>query len=354
MQISHIDVSPVRLSLCVPFKSAIHPEPITEIDVIFVRAELVRKQGDAWGCAVLDPAIPNTVEQLKKVCQDCADHLLDLNPLRTQHALAELSILTSEFPAAQSAFDMLLYDILGLWSSMPLYRLLGGYRDRIQTSITLGIEDVHPTVEMAQKRAQDGFRILKLKGGLDPEMDVHRIKAVRRALPDLSLRLDADQGYSGQIALDVSRALEGELEFLEQPTPADDLVTLHHVTETSPIPILADESLRGPDSALEIVNLSAAHAVSTKLASCGGLDCARQIDTIARVGHLATLVGCLNEPALHIAAGLGLALSSPNVRYCDLDGHFDIENDPTVPSFQFENGWLIASESPGLGCTVDL
>ena len=52
--------------------------------------------------------------------------------------------------------------------------------------------------------------------------------------------------------------------------------------------------------------------------------------------------------------GLALALSSPNVRYGDLDGHFDLENDPTIPSFTFENGWLIASESPGLGCKVNL
>jgi L-alanine-DL-glutamate epimerase-like enolase superfamily enzyme len=62
----------------------------------------------------------------------------------------------------------------------------------------------------------------------------------------------------------------------------------------------------------------------------------------------------MNEPALLIAAGLALALSSPNVRYGDLDGHFDLENDPSVPGFQFKDGWLIATETPGLGCTVDL
>jgi L-alanine-DL-glutamate epimerase-like enolase superfamily enzyme len=254
----------------------------------------------------------------------------------------------------QSAFDLLLYDILGLWSGLPLFRLLGGYRDRIQTSITLGLDDVPATVEMARERAADGFRILKLKGGLDPEQDVRRVRAVRRALPALTLRLDADQGYTVQDALDVARALEGKLEFLEQPTLAADLSALRQVTENSPVPILADESLTGPESALAIVNQRAAHGISTKLASCGGLDCARQIDTIARAGKLTTMVGCLNEPALSIAAGLALALSSPNVRYGDLDGHFDLENDPSVPGFQFEDGWLIANESPGLGCTVYL
>lgn len=354
MQISRIDVTPAQLKLHTPFRTAAHPAPATQIAVVFIRAELVRDYGDAWGCAVLGPASEHTLEQATRACQACAEKLRDLNPLNTQRALMELSELTGGSSAVRCAFDMLLYDLLGLWSGLPLFRLLGGYRDRIQTSITLGLNDVPATVEMARKRAQDGFRILKLKGGLDAEEDVRRVRAVHRALPELTLRLDADQGYSIQEALDVSRALEGRLEFLEQPTPADDLVALRQVTENSPVPILADESVGGPDSVLAIVNQRAAHGVSTKLASCGGLDCARQVDTIARAGHLSTMVGCLNEPALLIAAGLAFALSSPNVRYGDLDGYFNLENDPSVPGFQFADGWLIASTTPGLGCSVNL
>ena len=354
MQITRVDVTPVKLKLRTPFRTAAHQQPVMQIEAVFVRAEILRDYGDAWGCAVLNPAGEETLDRVVQSCQACADKLCDLNPLNTQHALVELSEPANGLSAVQCAFDMLLYDILGLWSGLPLYRLLGGYRDRIQTSITLGLDDVPATVDLARKRARDGFRILKLKGGVDPEEDVRRVRAVKRALPDLVLRLDADQGYSLQAALDVARALEGKLEFLEQPTPAEDLIALRQVTENSPVPILADESLRGPASALEIVNQRAAHGVSTKLASCGGLDCARQIDTIARAGHLSTMVGCMNEPALSIAAGLGLALSSPNVRYGDLDGHFDLEDDPSVPGFQFVDGWLIATEVPGLGCTIAL
>jgi len=354
MQISRIEVAPTQLKLQTPFRTAAYREPVTQIEIVFVRAELMRGYGNAWGCAVLDPAGRESQEEVTSACQACADKLRDLNPLNTQYALAELSGLMEGFSTVQCAFGMLLYDLLGLWSGLPLYRLLGGYRERIQTSITLGLADVPATVEMSHKRAREGFRILKPKGGRDPEEDVRRVRAVKRALPDLVLRLDADQGYTVQAALDVARVLEGKLEFLEQPTPADDLVALRQVTENSPVPILADESLRGPASALEIVSMRAAHGVSTKLASCGGIDCARQIDTIARAGHLSTMVGCLNEPALLISAGLALALSSPNIRYGDLDGHFDLENDPSVPGFKFEDGWLIATDTPGLGCTVNL
>jgi L-alanine-DL-glutamate epimerase-like enolase superfamily enzyme len=120
------------------------------------------------------------------------------------------------------------------------------------------------------------------------------------------------------------------------------------------VPILADESVIGPTSALEVAAQRSADGLSVKLATCGGLRCARQVDTIARAAQMATMVGCVNEPALLTAAGLSFALSSPNVRYGDLDGYFDLVDDPTMPGFRLEDGCLVASEVPGLGCTVEL
>lgn len=184
--------------------------------------------------------------------------------------------------------------------------------------------------------------------------DVSRVQAVHRALPNLTLRLDADEGYTVQQALDVTRALESKLEMLEQPTPADDLEALRQVTKHNSVPILAAQSVTGPASALEIASRRAADGVSVKMAACGGLRCARQVDAIARAAKIATMVGSLVEPALLTAAGLSFALSSPNVRYGDLDGHFDLVNDPTVSGFLLEEGWLIATDVPGLGCTVEL
>jgi len=354
MQISHVNVIPVELDLSPPHRAANLPDELTQITCLFVRVE-TRSGRVAWGCAAFDPVhTGETIEQVTRACHACADRALDLNPLNTEYALAELAALTEETPSARCAFDVAFYDLLGLEAGLPLYRLLGGYRSRIQTSITLSLNPVRETVDAALGRAARGFRILKLKGGMDPDEDVRRVMAVRDALPNLTLRLDADQGYSIQQALDVARRLDGILEMLEQPTPADDLQALRQVTQHSPVPILADESLAGPASALDLVSQRAAHGVSIKMATCGGLHCARQVDAIARAAKVATMVGCINEPALLIAAGLGFALSSPNVRYGDLDGHFDLVGDPTVPGFRFEQGWLVASEMPGLGCTVDL
>ena len=353
MQITHVEVIPQEFNLRMAHRSAIGDE-VHRVAAVFVRLETL--QGDtAWGCAAVDPSrTSETLSDVTDACQACADLSKDLNPLNTEFALAQLEPLTETTPSALCAFDIAFHDLLGLATQQPLHRLLGGYRDRIQTSVTIGVASVQETVELARERARQGFRILKLKGGLDPDEDVRRVQGVHSALPQLTLRLDADQGYSVKRALEVARTLEGKLEMLEQPTPADDLDGLRQVTERSPVPILADESVTGPQSALEIASRRAAHGLITKLVTCGGLRCARQIDAIARAARLTTMVGCVNEPALLIAAGLAFALSSPNVRYSDLDGHFDLLNDPTLPGFRFEEGWLIASDGPGLGCTVAL
>jgi hypothetical protein len=78
------------------------------------------------------------------------------------------------------------------------------------------------------------------------------------------------------------------------------------------------------------------------------------MDGVARAVGLVMMVSCLIEPALLTAAGLSMALSSPGVGYADLDGYLDLTNDPTIPGFRLEDGWLVATDVPGLGCTVEL
>ena len=141
---------------------------------------------------------------------------------------------------------------------------------------------------------------------------------------------------------------------LEQPTPAGDLPALRQIKELSPVPILADQSVRGADSALELAANCMVDGMSIKLAACGGLRSGRQIDAIARAAKMATMVSCYIEPALLVSAGLCLALSSPNVHYADLDGYLDLANDPSHGGFSLKDGWLTASEVVGLGYTVQL
>lgn len=353
MQITKAKVTPVEIKLVQPIQIS-HTALIDHITAVFVRIETV--QGVcAWGCSVVIPEITDeNVETVIDACQDCAAMLPDLHPTNIEYSLAQLAPIVENAPSALCAYDLAFNDLQSWAAGMPLYRLLGGYRDRIQTSVTIPISSVKESVELAQDRARLGFRMLKIKGGLDPEEDVMRVRAINRALPDHILRLDPDGGYTVEQALDVARALDGKIEMLEQPTPGDDLSGLKHVTNHSPVPILADQSVRGPGSALHLASQRCADGLAVKISTCGGLRCAQQVDAITRAAGIATMISCNIEPALLISAGLSIALSSPNIRYADLDGHLDLLNDPSQPGFALEDGWLIASETPGIGCTVNL
>lgn len=353
MQITRAEVIPVELRLQQPVRMAGLPQ-IEGITAVFVHLE-TRQGQSAWGCTVAHPYLTGEKpEDVLRVCREYANLAPDLHPFNLEYSLAELSRQVKGSCTAICAFDLAFYDLLGLAAGMPLYRILGGYRNRIQTSVTISLAPLEESVEMACRLAGHGFRMLKIKGGVDPESDVQRVRAIHKALPKHILRLDADGGYSVQEALDVARALQDILEMLEQPTPADDLTGLRQVSELSPIPVLADQSVKGPASALDLATNHCAAGLSIKLATCGGLHCARQIDAIARAAHLSTMVSCFIEPALLVSAGLSFALSSPNIRYGDLDGHLGLMNDPSQAGFRLEDGWLIASEVPGLGYRVEL
>jgi L-alanine-DL-glutamate epimerase-like enolase superfamily enzyme len=352
MQITKVEITPVELKLRQPLHMA--NVVVDHVTSVFVRMET--KQGhNAWGCAIAHPEL--TGEQPKDLIHAlhvCADVVPDLHPTHLEYSLSELSKLVQEDSSALGAFDLAFHDLLGLAAGMPLYRILGGYRNQIQTSITIPITSVDESVEIARQHARNGFRMLKIKGGINADEDVRRVQAIHSVLPSLILRLDADGGYDVEQSIDVARALVGMIEMLEQPTPAGDIDALTQVTRQSPVPVLADQSVTGLESALRLAAGGAVNGFSIKVASCGGLRCARQMDSIARAAHMTTMVSCLLEPALLISAGLSFALSSPNVQYADLDGHLDLENDPTQSGFNLEDGWLIARDVPGLGCNVIL
>ena len=353
MQITKVEVTPVDLKLQHPARMAGLPE-ISRVMAVFIRME-TREGQNAWGCTMAHPALTGeNPEDVLRMCQDCADLIPDLHPMNIEYTLGELSARAKTSPSVLCAYDLAFHDLLSLIAGMPLYRLLGGYRNRIQTSATVMISPVDESVEMAERRAAQGFRMLKIKGGLSPEEDVERVQAIHRALPEHILRLDVDGGYTVRQALDVARALSEVLEMIEQPVPADDLTGLREVTEISPVPVLADQSVRDPASALRLAAGRVVDGMSIKLAACGGLRCARQIDAVARAAQMSTMVSCFMEPALLISAGLSLALSSPNVQYGDLDGSLDLLNDPSRAGFTLEDGWLVAADVPGLGYTVDL
>jgi L-alanine-DL-glutamate epimerase-like enolase superfamily enzyme len=353
MQIQKATVTPVNLTLLHPIQMAKIP-PITHLTAIFLRIETVEGR-TAWGCAIAHPDLTGeTPEHLLRAAREVAQAAPDLHPTNLEYSLTRIEGMALASPGTLCAYDLAFHDLLGLAADMPLYRILGGYRSHVLTSATIPLCPVEESVARARERALRGFKMLKVKGGTDPDADVHRIRAITRALPEHILWLDADGGYTVEQALDVARALKGKISVLEQPTPPDDYEALAQVHKHSPVPIFADQSACAPASALTLAAHRSVGGMSVKMATCGGFRGARQMDAIARAARMMTMVSCTIEPALLIAAGLHFALSSSSVEYVDLDGHLDLSHDPTIPGFDLREGCFMARDTPGLGCTVDL
>jgi len=83
----------------------------------------------------------------------------------------------------------------------------------------------------------------------------------------------------------------------------------------------------------------------------GGVCRTIDVNTICESAGYPTMVGCMGEPQISIAAALAFALGQKNVRWLDLDSHFNLAEDPST-GLRFENGELIAPDRPGLGIAL--
>lgn len=254
-------------------------------------------------------------------------------------------------PSARAMVDIALFDLLARKAGLPLYQLLGGYRSRIPTSITIGIRPLKETLEQAGQFLKAGFKILKLKGGLDPEADIEKVYKLRESFGSgFVLRFDANQGYTPAQAIQfMKRTRKSGIEILEQPTHTKDPKGLRQVSREVPEPVMADESIKSLADAYHLTRKGMMDMVNIKLQKVGGIQEAAHINSVAKAGGLEVMIGCLDECALGISAGLHFALSRPNIQYADLDGHLDLLGDPFKNLFQLRDGVLIPSDAPGLG-----
>jgi len=306
-----------------------------------------------WGCAAPDQVV--TGETAESVLAAADQKIIPLLRGEAPFRVARVTEwLRKEIPGARSAMamtDMAIHDLLARKAGVPLWQLLGGFRDSIPTSITIGIMDPQETVQRAGEFLDRGFTILKLKGGADLNEDVRKVLLVRRRYgKGFSLRFDANQGYSYAEAVEFVRATsEADIEILEQPTAQAKEERMGMVTRDVDIPVMADESIRSLKDAFRLVSRERIDMVNIKLMKVGGILEAAHINSVARAAGMEVMVGCLDECALGISAGLHFALSRPNIEFADLDGHLDLLNDPFDGLFRLAGGVLFPTEDPGLG-----
>lgn len=279
--------------------------------------------------------------------------LIGLDPSCIELAHFRMDMLAPKATSAIAAVDMALYDILGKAMEVPVYKLLGGFQNQVQSDITIGIDTPEKMAMDAKRYTDQGFRILKVKVGIDVEQDIESLWAIRRMVGNhVIIRVDANQGYDESSA---KRAVEEfdkiGIKAVEQVFPWQDMEASARLRKISPIPLMLDESIHLPADAARACKMDAADILNIKLMKCGGLYRGMQINAIAEASHVSCMVGCMMESRLGIAAGLSLVAAQHNILEADCDS-FLLCQEPDIGlkgGFQQTGDIFILSDKPGLG-----
>jgi len=287
--------------------------------------------------------------------QDMARLLLNRNPLDIEGCVTTLTRYLPGHVTTRSAFDMALYDLAAKAANMPLYQFLGGSRRALVTDETIYINTPERMVDDALRIQANGGEAIKVKLGTNRVDDIRRVEAIRTAIGDATpIRTDANQGWDVVTAQAVLRAIGGwNVQYCEQPIRRHDIAGLRQIRRSSPVPLMADESLFDATDAIRLVRDEAVDYFNIKLAKSGGIFDALAINAIAEASGIACMIGCMSESRLALTANAHVAAARQNVRFCDLDACFEHAIDPVQGGIVYKGYQIELPDAPGIGADVD-
>jgi L-alanine-DL-glutamate epimerase-like enolase superfamily enzyme len=258
-----------------------------------------------------------------------------------------VGVLTS---LALAAVDTAVWDLVGLRTSTPLWRLAGGYRREVPLYDTEGgwlHLDVDELVRSAQASREAGWKGVKVKiGKPDPHEDLERLLAVRAAIGDgMDLMVDANQSMTGAEAVRRARMFESaDLFWLEEPLPAEDVAGHERLAAVTSIPIAVGESIYSLGHFRDYLQRGAAGIVQVDAARVGG------ITPWLKVAHLAEAFNVQVCPHFLMELHVSLAAAVPNGRYVE---HIPQLRAVTTGGIEIDEGLAVAPNIPGLGIEWD-
>jgi L-alanine-DL-glutamate epimerase-like enolase superfamily enzyme len=255
-------------------------------------------------------------------------------------------------PGTLAAIDIALHDAFGKYLGISIASYYGQKMNALPTSMTIGIKGLDETLQEANEYAAMGFKVFKVKTGMDLNEDIERIKALYTSFgKDYTIRVDANQGYDlAQLKLFLKATSSYPLELIEQPLKVGNEKDLLQLSAAERKYLTADEALKDPHAALQLAAGEHAFGIyNIKLMKCGGLLGAKEIATIAQHAGIDLFWGCNDESIISITAALHMAYACPNTKYIDLDGSFDLMEDLVTGGFEVQDGCLVINTAPGFG-----
>jgi O-succinylbenzoate synthase len=257
-------------------------------------------------------------------------------------------------PMAKAALENTIWVLKALEEGKPLWKLLGGNKDRVVSGASIGIQDnVDKLIDLIGLYLSKGYPRIKIK--IKPGKDLAVVEAVRKRFPDIPLMVDANNAYDLK-DLETIKALDPyHLLMIEQPLAADDIVDHAKVQACMKTPICLDESIHGPYYARIAAELKACRIINIKQGRVGGLMPAREVHDISRAAGVGVWCGGMIETGIGQAINLALA-TLPNFIYpndiCESAKIWpkDLIDPPIVLN---SDGTISVPSEPGLGVKVD-
>lgn len=252
---------------------------------------------------------------------------------------------------AIAPLDIALWDAAGKSLGQPLYRLLGGYRDRLPAYASDRLWYSLSCDELAASATQHvarGFRALKLRLGkeAEPELEVQRVRTVREAVgPEVQIMVDGTESWNFSQARRTGQALQDAgITWLEDPVQHQDIESLAHLARTLQVAIAGGEHLYHLRAFRELLQARGVDIAIMDLARVGGITPWRKIAALAQAHQLPVCGHVVPEVHVHLLAAV------PNgymVEYMPRSSAI-LKRMPIM-----ENGDLVAPSAPGLGLELD-
>ena len=255
-------------------------------------------------------------------------------------------------PCAYAAIDIALWDWTAKKAGLPLNQILGFPRPYTPTSVTIGINKP----DVIKKRIPlllDGTTVksLKIKLGSPEGLSADKImyEQVVESTKDynVKIRVDANGGWNVKDAKYMMRWLaERGVDYIEQPLKEGEENELEKIYNDRPLPIYLDESCRFSENIPKFA--SYVDGVNMKLMKCGGITEALRIISTAKTYGLKTMIGCMSESSVSIAAAASL---TGGIDHIDLDSHYNLEPDPSSGA-PMVDGITLPNNIPGHGAEL--
>lgn len=329
-----------------------------EVEVVVLR--LTAEGGcEGWGeAACWAPFTGSPEASFAALDRYMRPHVLGRPLARAADITADAGRAVAHCTEAKAALETALLDLTGRIAGVPVWALLGGCAQaEIPLSVSLADPDFDADLALVARLVADGVGIVKLKAGVaGHRFDLDRLERLRRDHPGLDIRVDYNQGLGpAEAAACVREVAAFRPGFIEQPVAASQFGLMRRLREAIDVPLLADESVFGPEDMLRAIAEGICDGVSVKVMKAGGPRRAQAVAGMAAAAGLTAYGGDMFETGLGHLAGAHMIAATPAIGLgCEFyqARHYLVEDILAEP-FPVREGRVVVPQGPGLGIVVD-